>query len=372
VRAVVLVGGQGTRLRPLTFTTPKPLLPVGNQVLLERQLTWLASHGVEQVALSLGYLPDAFRGRFPDHRFRDPAGREVRIAYAVEPTPLGTAGAVRFAAEHLDGAGPFVVCNGDVVTGLDLSELVAFHSDRGAEATIALARVDDPSAFGVVPTFEDGEVQAFVEKPPPDTAPTDWINAGTYVLEPAILDRIPPGLRVSIERDTFLRVLEQRGRLYAMASDAYWIDVGTPAQYLQVHADLLAGRLGRPPAPGARETAPDVWSQGEGPDPAGLTAPVLVGAGGSVAVGATVSGSVLGAGVRVGPGALITGSVVHDGVLIESGAHVDTSIVGAGAVIGTGAAVRDRSIVGAGERVDPGATLVGGQVPAATTQPAAS
>ena len=213
----MLVGGEGTRLRPLTLTTPKPLLPVANQVFLDRQLSWLAAHGVDEVALSLGYLPDAFQARFPDGRFVDDAGRVVHLVYAVEPVPLGTAGAVRFAAGHLDVDERIVVCNGDVLTGLDLGALVAFHDDRDAEATIHLAQVGDPSAFGVVPTFGDGEVKAFVEKPPPGCAPTDWINAGTYVLEPSIFERIPAGLCVSIERETFPRLLEQRGRLFAMA-----------------------------------------------------------------------------------------------------------------------------------------------------------
>jgi NDP-sugar pyrophosphorylase family protein len=368
----VLVGGKGTRLRPLTFTTPKPLLPVANQVFLERQLTWLAGHGVDEVALSLGYLPERFSSRFPDGRFHAPSGRAVRLVYAVEPVPLGTAGAVRFAAERLGVDEPFVVCNGDVLTGLDLSALVAFHADRRAEATIALAHVDDPSAFGVVPTFDDGEVKAFVEKPPVDAAPTKWINAGTYVLDPVVLTRIPTGLRVSIERDTFLRVLEQRRHLFAMPSDAYWIDMGTPDQYLQVHADALAGRLGSPPAPHAREVAPRVWSQSDTPDGTGLAAPVLVGAATTVAGDARVVGSVLGAGVRVEAGARVDGSVVHDDVVVGATAEIRGSIVGAGAVVGTGAAIRDRSIVGEGAVVWPGATLVDEHWPAATTQPAPS
>ena len=271
----MLVGGEGTRLRPLTLTTPKPLLPVANQVFLDRQLSWLAAHGVDEVALSLGYLPDAFQARFPDGRFVDDSGRVVHLVYAVEPVPLGTAGAVRFAAGHLDVDERIVVCNGDVLTGLDLGALVAFHDDRDAEATIHLAQVGDPSAFGVVPTFGDGEVKAFVEKPPPGCAPTDWINAGTYVLEPSIFERIPAGLCVSIERETFPRLLEQRGRLFAMASDAYWIDIGTVDQYLLVHADLLAGRLGSAPAPGAREAAPGIWTQGTPPSD-GLRRPVLL------------------------------------------------------------------------------------------------
>jgi mannose-1-phosphate guanylyltransferase len=366
VKAIVLVGGEGTRLRPLTLTTPKPLLPVANQVFLDRQLSWLAAHGVDEVALSLGYLPDAFQARFPDGRFVDDAGRVVHLVYAVEPVPLGTAGAVRFAAGHLDVDERIVVCNGDVLTGLDLGALVAFHDDRDAEATIHLAQVGDPSAFGVVPTFDDGEVKAFVEKPPPGAAPTDWINAGTYVLEPSILERIPAGLCVSIERETFPRLLEQRGRLFAMASDAYWIDIGTVDQYLLVHADLLAGRLGSAPAPGAREAAPGIWTQGT-PPPDGLHRPVLLGAHDTVEPGARVAGSVLGASVRVEAGAVVSRSVLHDDVTVAAGARVIDSIVGPGAVIGADADVSDRSIVGADAVLEAGTCLVGARRPASPT-----
>jgi len=366
----VLVGGKGTRLRPLTYTTPKPLLPIANRVLLDRQLGWLAQHGVDEVALSLGYLPDAFLARFPGERFVDTAGRVVRLVYAVEPYPLGTAGAIRFAADQLGVDERFVVCNGDVLTGLDLGALVRFHDDHGAEATIALAQVDDPSRFGVVPTFSDGEVKAFVEKPPRDTAPTDWINAGTYVLEPAVLDRVPAGLRVSIERDTFPRMLEERRHLFAMQSDEYWIDIGTPQQYLQVHDDALAGRLGLPPAPGAREASPGVWTQGDAPPTEPVRAPTLIGADCDIAAGARVAGSVLGAGVQVADGATVTGSVIHDDTRVESGADVTRSIVGRGAVIGAEATVRDESVIGDGTMLEPGSTLVECRVPETSAVPA--
>jgi mannose-1-phosphate guanylyltransferase len=366
VRAVVLAGGEGTRLRPLTFTTPKPLLPVANQAFLERQLSWLAAHGVDDVALSLGYLPDAFVSRFPDGHYHDDAGREVGLTYVYEPVPLGTAGAIRFAAERLAVEERFVVCNGDVLTGLDLGALVAFHDGHGAEATIALAQVDDPSGFGVVPTFPDGEVKAFVEKPPPGSAPTDWINAGTYVVEPSVLERIPTGLNVSIERETFPRMLQKRRRLYGMTSDEYWIDIGTPDQYLAANADVLAGRMGPQPTADARQLAPGVWVQGSRTGDGLLRSPVLLGDGCDVAAGATVSGSVLGSGVRVSAGARVTGSVVHEGAVIEDDAQVINSIVGLDALVGAGAILRDRSIVGAGATVAPRAVIEHGRIPAAT------
>ena len=254
MKAVVLVGGEGTRLRPLTYSTPKPLLAVANQPFCERQLAWLAGHGIDEVVLSIGYLPDAFLARFPEGR-----SGGVGLRYAVEDVPLGTAGASRYAAEVGRISERFVVCNGDVLTDLDLSALIAFHASRGAEATISLTRVSDPSRFGVVPTRPDGQVIAFVEKPEPGRAPTDWINAGTYVVEASMLERIPLGVNVSIERDTFPRMLEQGGALYAMHSDAYWLDIGVPQQYLLANADVLAGRLGRPPFVDAVESAPGIW-----------------------------------------------------------------------------------------------------------------
>ncbi|HZQ57946.1 MAG TPA: nucleotidyltransferase family protein, partial [Acidimicrobiales bacterium] len=181
MRAVVLVGGEGTRLRPLTYAVPKQMLPVAEVPLIERVLTHLVAHGVSDVVLSLGYRPDAFIEAFPDGTC---AG--ASLAYAVEEQPLDTAGAIRYAAEVAGVAETFLVFNGDVLSDLDITALIAFHRDRGAEATIALTPVEDPSAFGVVPTAPDGRVQAFIEKPAPGTAPTNLINAGAYVLEPSV------------------------------------------------------------------------------------------------------------------------------------------------------------------------------------------
>jgi NDP-sugar pyrophosphorylase family protein len=335
VKAVVLAGGEGTRLRPLTYTTPKPLLPIANRPFLEHQLAWLAGHGVDEVVLSLGYRPDAFAGRFPDGAFypgtpRTP-GAGVRLRYAVEPEPLGTAGAIRFAASGL-GRGRLIVCNGDILTDLDLSALVRFHTERGAEATIALTRVEDPSAFGVVPTDEAGRVLGFVEKPAPGAAPTDWVNAGTYVLEASVLEAIPDGRAVSIERETFPGLLEQGRSLYAMPSPAYWLDIGTPAKYLQANADLLAGR--------AMLAAPDS----------------------DVDPGADVTGSVVGARAEVGKGARVLRSVLLEGARVGPGAEVADSVIGAGASVGDGAVVKDLSIVGPGAEVAAGARLAGARL----------
>jgi mannose-1-phosphate guanylyltransferase len=360
VRAIVLVGGEGTRLRPLTYTTPKPLLAIANRPFLERQLTWLARHGIDEVILSLGYLPDAFAARFPDDSVGD-----LALRYAVEDEPLGTAGGIRYAAEVAGIDERFVVCNGDVLTTLDLTEMVRFHDEHGGEATIHLCRVEDPSAFGVVPTRPDGEVMAFVEKPPPGRVPSHWINAGTYVLEPSVLDRIPPRLTVSVERQTFPRMLDRPGRLFARQSDAYWIDIGTPEKYLEAHADVLAGRLGAPPAPGAVETAPGVWQQGTAsiaPD-ARVEPPVLLGPGVRIAAGARVRDAVLGAACSVGADASVLRSVLLERACLADHAEALDAVVGPGAVLEPGVVAVGGTIIGASATVAAGSRLSGARVP---------
>ncbi len=364
MRAVVLVGGEGTRLRPLTYTTPKPLLPIGNVPFLERQLAWLGRHGVDEVVLALGYLPDAFAAHFPEGLFETEFGG-VRLRYTVEEEPLGTAGGIRYAADEAEIDERFVVCNGDVLTTLDLTALVRFHDERQAEATIHLARVPDPSAFGLVPTHDNGEVKAFVEKPPPGRAPTDWINAGTYVLERSVLERIPPRLTVSIERETFPRMLEMPGRLFGYQSDAYWLDIGTPEKYLQAHADLLDGRLGPGALPAdAVERAPGAWIEGDVSvaDDAHLEAPVLLGAGAVVASAARVIGSVLGAGCSVGEGARVVRSVLLDGARLERNAQVVDAVIGPDAVLEADAIARDQTVVGAGAVISGGEDVSGVRV----------
>ena len=364
MKAVVLVGGEGTRLRPLTYATPKPLLPIANRAFLDRQLEWLAAHGVDEVVLSLGYLPDAFEAHFAARPAPTPrSGTEpMAIRFAVEDEPLGTAGAIRFAAVPIDER--VIVCNGDILTTLDLGALVRFHDERGAEATIHLTEVDDPSAFGVVPTRADGEVVAFVEKPAPGKAPTSWINAGTYVLEPSVLERIPPRLNLSVERETFPRMLQEPRRLYAVQSDAYWIDIGTPEQYLRAHHDVLGGALGGTPFGAAREHAPGVWVEGEAeihPD-ASLEAPVLIGDGATVEAGARLHASSIDAGARVGGDARVLRSVLHQGATVGRDAEVADSVIGAGASVGDAARVGARSLVGAGVSVPAHARVAAGRL----------
>jgi NDP-sugar pyrophosphorylase family protein len=357
MRAVVLVGGEGTRLRPLTYSLPKQMLPVVEVPLIERVLAHLVSHGVTDVVLSLGYRPDAFIDAFPDGTC---AG--ATLAYAVEEHPLDTAGAIRYAAAVAGIEATFLVCNGDVLTDLDVSALVAFHRRRGAEGTIALTPVEDPSAFGVVPTAPDGRVLAFIEKPAPGTAPTDLINAGTYVLEPTVLGRIAPAGRVNVERETFPAMVED-GTLFALASDRYWLDVGTPDRYLQATADILAGRRPGPPVRGARPVGDGTWALGE-PRNEGTATCSFLGDGAALAPGAVVDTSVVGRGAAVGEGSVVEGSVLFDGASVEKGAEVRNCIIGPGAVVSAGAVVRALTVVGAGAIVAAGSFHEGARLPA--------
>ncbi|HEY1740030.1 MAG TPA: NDP-sugar synthase [Acidimicrobiia bacterium] len=359
MKAVVLVGGEGTRLRPLTYGVPKPLLPIANVPFLERQLTWLAAHGVDEVILSMGYLPDAFREHFPNDRFGD-----VRLRYAVEEKPLGTAGGIRFAADGIDER--FVVCNSDVLTQLDLGAMLDFHGERGAEASIYLCQVDDPSAFGVVPTRTDGEVVGFIEKPTHGDAPTNWINAGIYIMEPAVLERIPTRVNVSIEREIFPRMVQTRGALYGYQYDGYWLDIGTPESYLRAHLDALGGKDGAIPAPGAQEIERGVWVQGDVAISTGATlhAPVLIGPEVQISSGATVGSSVIGAGAEISSGAHLVRSVLHRAATVATGAEVIDSVLGAAAHVGAGAGLADLTLVGAGASVGTGTRMSGGRVSA--------
>lgn len=330
-RAIVLVGGFGTRLKPLTDSVPKQMLPIVNRPMIEHVLEHLASHGVDEAVLSLGYRPDAFREAYPASRHG-----AVKLTYAVEPEPLDTAGAIRFAAEAAGIDERVLVCNGDVLTDLDITDLVARHDAADAVATIALHRVADPSAFGVVPTDAAGRVLEFVEKPDPGTAPTDEINAGTYVLEPEVIAGIDPSRRVSIERETFPSLVGG-GRLFAFDGDTYWIDTGTPANYRQAQLDLIDGVRGEPL---------------DAVDPLA-----------TVSADATVTRSVIGERVAVGSGARIVDSVVMANAMIGDGAVVEASVIGPGARIGAGARVGGDSVVGLEAVVDPGETLDGARRP---------
>jgi len=320
MRAVVLVGGFGTRLRPLTLSVPKPMLPVGHVPIIERLVANLVRGGVTDVTLALGFKPEPFLAAFPDGTC---AG--ARLRYAVEPEPLDTAGAIRFAADAAGIEDTFVVANGDVLTDLDIGQLVAFHRERHAQATLHLVAVGDPSAFGVVALDVDGRVESFVEKPAAGTEPSNLINAGTYVLEPSVLDRIPLGRKVSIERVTFPSIVHDGG-VFALATDDYWIDTGRPDLYLQANLDLIAGAR-----PHDRWLAVDPAAH---VDASAVVERSVVAAGASIATGAVVRDSVVLRGAHVGERAEVRRSVVMG--RLDAGSSVDDSVIGADGWVHTG------------------------------------
>ncbi len=330
MQAIVLVGGFGTRLRPLTDTVPKPVLPVGQVPMIVRLIGQLERGGVDRVTLALGFKPEHFHGVFPGQHCGD-----VAVRYAVEPEPLDTGGAIRFAADAAGVDETFVVANGDVLTDLDLGALIGFHRRAGAEATVHLTPVDDPSVYGVVDADESGRVRQFIEKPAPGTAPSNLINAGTYVMDPSLLSRLPTGSRTSVERQTFPAVVADGG-LYAMATDDYWIDIGRPEAYLRANLDLLS--------------APSPLRRAEAVDPRARLDPSV-----------RVAHSVIGADVTVGAGSLIAGSVLLPGATVGDHVSIEDSIVMGR--VGNGARV-SRVVIGQLGDVTEGAHLDGVRVPA--------
>ncbi|MHB1781369.1 MAG: sugar phosphate nucleotidyltransferase [Acidimicrobiales bacterium] len=358
MNAVVLVGGEGTRLRPLTYALPKPMLPVVERPMIARVLEWLSAYGVTTAVLSLGYQPDAFVDAFPDGGW---AGVELR--YAVEPAPLDTGGAIRFAARAagMDGD-TMVVVNGDVLTDLDLGALVAFHRSCGGEASVALTAVEDPSAYGVVPTDADGRVLAFIEKPAREDAPTNHVNAGTYIVEPSVLDRIADGRRVSVEREVFPGLVEAK-RLYALGSDAYWLDTGTPERYLRAQVDVLNGRRPDVELPECDERSAGVFVAPGGILDGDVAGCAFVGRGASVEEGSGIEDTIVGAAAHVAAGARLRHCVLLPGAIVRAGAVVEESVVGPSAVVGAGAFVTRGSVVGAAATVADGARLDSARLP---------
>ena len=326
VDAVVLVGGKGTRLRPLTLSTPKPMLPIAGLPFLTHLLSRIAAAGVEHVILGTSYKAAVFEAEFGDG-----SKLGLQIEYVTEQHPLGTGGGIANVAPRLRHD-TVLVFNGDVLSGADLGQLLASHHDNDADLTLHLVRVGDPRAFGCVPTDDDGRVTAFLEKT--DDPPTDQINAGCYVFKREIIDRIPRGREVSIEREVFPALLSDGVRVYGYVDATYWRDMGTPEDFVRGSADLVRGIAPSPALGGHR---------GE----------QLVQDGAAVAPGAVlIGGTVVGHGAEIGPGARLDGAVIFDGARIEAGCVVERSIIGFGARIGPRALIRDGVI---GDGADIGA-----------------
>jgi mannose-1-phosphate guanylyltransferase len=365
MQALILAGGEGTRLRPLTSRTPKPVVPLAGRPFITFMLEWLRGHGVDEVIMSCGFLADGVRAVLGDGE-----GLGLRLHYLEEPRPLGTGGALKFAEELLEDR--FFMLNGDVLTDIDLTDQLRQHERTGARATIALMAVEDPSAYGLVRREPDHSVREFLEKPSPDQIDTNLVNAGAYILERTVLDVMAPaGSRISIEREVFPRLVGEG--LYGYEASGYWLDIGTPERYIQGTYDILDGVVRT--ALGERLAAAGGRLNGGARVGGRLLPPVSVGDGSEIGEGAVVGPrTVLGRGVTVGPGAHVEGSAILDGAVIGARTTVTGSIVGPGAHIGAACHLDDHVVVGpdvrigehnvlsAGARIFPGVELPDGAI----------
>jgi mannose-1-phosphate guanylyltransferase len=364
MQAVILVGGEGTRLRPLTSTVPKPVVPLVDRPFISFMLEWLKVHGVDDVIMSCGFLATSVRNVLGDG-----SGLGIRLRFVEEPDPRGTAGALKYAESLLDER--FLMLNGDVLTDIDISKQIAQHECTGARATLALVPVDDPSAYGLVHLEEDGSVRDFVEKPSSDRIDTNLISAGAYVLEREILDLVPAGRNVSIEREVWPRLIGNG--LYGFASESYWLDIGTPERYLQGTFDIIEGNV----ATAVQEhLGSDYLAVDESAEVHGrVIPPAVIERGVSVAEGAHVGSLVvLGQDVSIGAGSTVERAVIMNGAEIGAGCTLRDCIVAAGArvgagtrivggaVLGEGVTVGADNVIARGARIFPGVTLPDGAI----------
>lgn len=337
--AILLVGGRGTRLRPLTITTPKPMLPVAGVPFTEHQIALARQAGVTRIVLSTSYKAEVFSDYFGDgSRFG------VELVYVTEETPLGTGGAIRYASGKLRSRDndPVLIFNGDVLSGLNIGRLIQRWRDADAQVALYLTRVKDPRPFGLVPTTADGRVQAFLEKPStPEEIVTDQINAGCYVFRRKVIDAIPANRVVSVEREIFPQLLADQAAVIGVVDESYWLDLGTPAALVRGSQDLVSGRIQSPALPGDPGRALQL-------------------AGAQVAADAVIAGgSVIGRNAAVGKGATIDGSIIGDGARIGAGAVVVNSVVGAQSQLGEKVVVRD-AIIGDGAQIGKGNEIMAG------------
>jgi mannose-1-phosphate guanylyltransferase len=353
VQALILAGGEGTRLRPLTSTVPKPVVPLVDRPFIAYMIEWLRGHGVDDVILACGFMADGVRSVLGDG-----SSLGVRLRYIEEPTPLGTGGALKYAEELLDDR--FFMLNGDCLMDLDLTAQMRQHEASGARATLALIAVDDPSSYGLVRRAEDRSVRQFVEKPSLDEIDTNLVNAGAYILHRDVLDGMAPaGTKISIERDVFPSLVGNG--LYGYEASGYWVDIGTPERYLQATFEILEREVetdvGRRIA-----DAGGVLCEGDRSELAGTVhGPAIVGSGSRMAESAIVGArTVLGRGVSVGSGAHIDNSVVLDGATVGAGTRISGSIVGPDVTIGERCRIEGRVMLGQGVTVGSGNTLLQG------------
>jgi NDP-sugar pyrophosphorylase family protein len=319
MKAILLAGGKGTRLRPLTIHTPKPIVPIFNRAFLHYQIDLLKQvPEIDEVILSLNYQP-----RRIEEMFGDGADLGIKIRYVVEPVPLGTAGAIKYAGDKLTES--VVVFNGDVMTQLDLAAVIRLHRERQARATIVLTPVENPSAYGLVETDSQSNIRRFIEKPKPEEITTHHINAGIYILEPDTFDRIPSNVAWSIERSYFPSLIERGERFVAYVYNGYWIDIGTPEKYMQVHLDIMDGRFIAPPFAGATGTRTVISPEARIEDGATIEGPAFVD-----------DGVLVKAGARIGPYA-----VLNRQTQVDEEAAIERAILWPNCRIGRQASIAD-------------------------------
>lgn len=354
MQAVILVGGQGTRLRPLTCNTPKPMLPVANRPFIDHVFNLLKRHGITEIILAIQYLSEAF-----EKYYGDGSQLGLKLVYVQEKEPLGTAGAVKNVERYLDGT--FLVLNGDILTDLDLSSMIEFHREVGSKLTISLVPVDDPTAYGLVELDDSRRIRRFLEKPRWEDVTSNLINAGTYVIEPDVFRYVPPAQFYMFERGLFPVLLQTGDPIYGFPSQCYWMDMGTPEKYMAVHHDLLMGKM-TDSFPGA-EVSPRVWM---GPDAdidlsARIVGPAIIGRDCRVGAGARLTGPVVvGDRCAIGPGAVLEDAVVWDDVAVGAQSVLQHCVVARdsriddGVVVGGGAVVADGCSIGAGNKLENG------------------
>jgi len=320
MKALFLAGGFGTRLRPITTDLPKPMVPIMDKPLLERNIENLKKYGIDEIVLSTCYKPHKIK-----EYFGDGSGLGVKIRYISEDVPLGTAGAIKNAQEFLDST--FLVFNADIISDIDISDMMRFHKEKGAVATIAVTQVDNPSSYGVIEQDEDGYVTAFKEKPLPHESNSNLINAGVYIFEPEILNEIPSGRTVSIERETYPLLLQKGFRIAAYNRCSYWLDLGTPGKYLKVHKDIMKGSI-RIGSLDFNKHHQHISNTAIISESAKIIAPVYIGDNVKIGSYAVVGpNTVLRNDSSVGMGAKVIGSIVWDHAIIGSGATVVNSVV---------------------------------------------
>jgi NDP-sugar pyrophosphorylase family protein len=341
MKAILLAGGKGTRLRPLTIHTPKPIVPIFNRPFLHYQIDLLKQvPEIDEVILSLNYQP-----RRIEELFGDGADVGIKIRYVVEPAPLGTAGAVKYAGDNLTES--VVVFNGDVLTEVDLGAVIRMHRERQARATIVLTPVDNPTAYGLVETDERGSIQRFVEKPNADEITTNNINAGIYVLEPETFDRIPRDVSWSIERSYFPSLVERGETFVAYIYDGYWIDIGTPEKYTQVHRDIMDGRFSTAPFRDLPAPRTAVAAEARVEDGATIEGPCFIDEGVLIKAGARVGPySVIGRQTQIEEDATIDGAIIWPNCRISSHATVKHAIVGRNCHLGRSVTVDGGAVLG--------------------------